>query len=119
MALTWGLWAADRVGEQGGFDVPRAVHAAQHLVVHEPLPPHGRIDMEGRVGAVCDKGSAAIIEVGVASRWFDAVYSIYAPGAGGFGGPRGPSAAASEPPAARAHHRVTASTHRDQAALFG
>lgn len=118
LALTWGLWAADRVGESGAFDPTVAVHAAQDLVVLEPLPRRGRVEMRGGVRAVWDKGTAAIIEVRVTSRYFEAVYSIYAPGEGGFGGSRGPASGPAALPAVVRRQEAVVETRSDQAALY-
>ncbi|MGF0313438.1 MaoC/PaaZ C-terminal domain-containing protein [Rhodococcus sp. IEGM1428] len=90
--LTLAQWAPDLLGAANAFDVGRALHAAQRLVVHEPIPPRGEVLMAARVAAVWDKGSAALFEVDVECEFFTATWSIFAPGQGGFGGERGPSA---------------------------
>ena len=90
-ALTLAQWVPDALGRAGAFDVSRAVHGAQRLVVLEPLERSGEIEIAGRVDAVWDKGSAAVFDVTAESTCFRATWSIFAPGAGGFGGDRGPS----------------------------
>lgn len=112
-----GLWASDVLGDQGAWDISRSVHASQSLTVHAPLPPEGTLDMKGSVRAVWDKGSSAIFEIGVSCAFFDAVYSIYAPGSGGFGGERGPSASVVSAPAATSAIVVT-TTDPTSAALY-
>ena len=72
--------------------------------------------MEAHVAAVWDKGSAALLEVAVSSRFFDATYDIWIPGAGGFGGERGTSA--SQAPAGDPELRLTLETSPEQAALY-
>ena len=91
-ALTLAQWAPDALGSQGAFDTTTAVHGSQRLEVLRPLPRAGELRLQSRVGAVWDKGSAAIFEVEVESDHFVATWSIFAPGCGGFGGERGPSA---------------------------
>lgn len=114
--LALGLWAPDELGRRGLYDVPRALHGAQRLDVFEPLPAAGRLELAARVANVWDKGGAAVFEVEVGCREFRATYAIFAPGSGGFGGERGPSAARDpeQPPSATASAR----TDPDQAALY-
>ncbi|MGH3425337.1 MAG: MaoC/PaaZ C-terminal domain-containing protein, partial [Nocardioidaceae bacterium] len=63
-----------------------------------------------------DKGSAAVFEVAVQSEYFVATWSIFAPGAGGFGGERGP--AGPKPQQTAADARLTLPTSPTQAALY-
>ncbi len=114
--LTLGLWASDALGERGFFSTSNALHGGQRLEVTEPLPPAGELELAARVAAVRDKGAAAIFEVEVSCRCFRAVYSIFAPGCGGWGGERGPSARRDpERPPSR---RTEAATSREQAVLY-
>ena len=62
------------------------------------LPPderkaYGQVvnSLKASVGEVWDKGAAAVFEVKVECEYFVATWSLFAPGAGGFGGERGPS----------------------------
>lgn len=111
-----GLWASDALGERGFFDVSRALHGSQRLEVFEPLPPAGELELTARVANVWDKGAAAVYEVEVGCRQFRATYAIFAPGSGGFGGERGPSAA--RDPERAPDATATAATTPDQAALY-
>ncbi|MDO8186810.1 MaoC/PaaZ C-terminal domain-containing protein [Conexibacter sp. JD483] len=114
--LALGLWAPDALGARGLFDVAQALHGAQRLELFEPLPPAGRLELTARVANVWDKGGAAVFEVEVGCRQFRATYAIFAPGSGGFGGERGPSAARDPE---RAPDAVgSAQTNPDQAALY-
>lgn len=90
--LGLGLWACDELGARGYFSPTNALHGAQRLEVLGPLPPRGELELAGRVVDVWDKGAAALFEVEVACEHFRAVYSIFAPGQGGWGGERGPRA---------------------------
>lgn len=116
LGVALGLWASDELRERGFFSAANALHAGQRLEVREPLPPAGQLELRGRVGAVWDKGKAALFEVEVACEQFSAVYSIFAPGRGGWGGERGPSARRDpdEPPTRRARAR----TSPEQAVLY-
>lgn len=96
-AAALGLWAVESAGELGAYDRKRSLHASQQLVIHKPMPPGGRISTWGRVSAVWDKGKSALLEIEVTSEVFTAIYGIFLPGLGGWGGDRGPSAPREEP----------------------
>lgn len=81
-ALTLGLWVADAVGALGAFTPDAALHGAQALQIHKPLPPSAVLDVTGEVAAVWDKGRAAIVDVAAESEYFSATYSIFLPGQG-------------------------------------
>jgi acyl dehydratase len=115
-ALTLAQWAPDVLAGQGAWDVATALHGSQRLQVRRRLPPAGEIAMAARVAAVWDKGSAAIFDVEVESQYFVATWSIFAPGCGGFGGPRGPSRA--QPPEAGPEVETSVATFGTQAALY-
>lgn len=90
-ALTLAQWAPDELGSRGGFDTTTALHGSQELKVLAPMPRSGEVTLKASVGEVWDKGAAAVFEVKVECEYFVATWSIFAPGAGGFGGERGPS----------------------------
>lgn len=115
-ALTLAQWAPDALGTLGAFDTATAVHGAQRLRVTAPLPRSGELEMRARVADVWDKGSAAIFDVAVESDYFVATWSLFAPGAGGFGGDRGPSAP--KPPQGAPDTRLELATSPNQAALY-
>ncbi|MEO9140204.1 MAG: MaoC/PaaZ C-terminal domain-containing protein [Jatrophihabitans sp.] len=115
-ALTLAQWAPDALAAQGAWDPATAVHGEQHLVVRGPLPPSGELTMSAHVQHVWDKGSAAIFDVAVDCAQFGATWSIFAPGRGGFGGTRGPSAVTTD---AEAMNAVLPLSFADnQAALY-
>jgi acyl dehydratase len=114
--LTRAQWAPDALGSAGAFDVTTAVHGAQRLRVRRPLPREGELELTARVGEVWDKGSAAIFEVVVECAYFAATWSLFVPGAGGFGGDRGPSAEAR--PDGPPDHEFTVATSPEQAVLY-
>lgn len=118
-SLVLGLWVADAAGALGAFRPENALHGAQALTVHRPLPPAGEIEVRGRITAVWDKGRSAVLDVAAESDYFTAVYSIFLPGQGGWGGQRGPAGDAEElleatGPAWSARY----STSPEQAALY-
>jgi len=113
--LTLSQWAPDILADAGAFD-DRAVHGAQTLEVHRPLLRSGELKLSARVGNVWDKGAAAIFEVIVECDEFTAMWSLFAPGRGGFDGERGPSGRASEERTAGA--LATVHTFPTQAALY-
>ena len=115
-ALALGLWAVEAAGASGAYDPLRTLHVGQRLDVRKPLPRSGEVEMEAHVAAVFDKGSAALLEVAVSSPVFDAIYDIWIPGAGGFGGERG--ASARQAPTGDPELGLTLETSPQQAALY-
>ncbi|MEW2352220.1 MaoC/PaaZ C-terminal domain-containing protein [Spirillospora sp. NPDC029432] len=115
-ALTLAQWAPDALGSAGAFDVTTAVHGSQRLRVREPLPVSGELELSARVSEVWDKGRAAIFEVAVECAYFEAVWSLFAPGCGGFGGDRGPSSG--KRPESAPDLKLAVPTSPDQAALY-
>ena len=106
LATALGLWAVERAGTLGAYDRTRSLHVGQALDVRAPLPPSGRLTMRGSVDAVYDKGKAAIVEISASCDAFTTTYTIFLPGMGGFGGDRGPQAAAGEAPQLRKERTV-------------
>jgi acyl dehydratase len=115
-ALTLAQWAPDALGSAGAFDVTTVLHGAQRLRVRRPLPRSGELELTARVGEVWDKGTAAIFEVVVECGYFEATWSLFAPGRGGFGGDRGPSGR--RPPDGPPGHEFAVATAPNQAALY-
>jgi acyl dehydratase len=115
-ALTLAQWALDALGSAGAFDVRTAVHGTQRLRVLKDLPRSGAVEMSAHVAEVWDKGSAAVFDVAVQSEYFEATWSIFAPGRGGFGGERGSSAR--RRPEAAPSGELTVETASNQAALY-
>jgi acyl dehydratase len=79
------------------LDLASVLFGGQDLVAHRPLPTEGRVTLRARVADVYDKGSAAVVVhecEGVddgGEPLFTTRSSLFARGAGGFGGERGPS----------------------------
>jgi acyl dehydratase len=115
-ACALGLWAVEAAGRLGAYDPNRSLHASQRLVMHADLPSSGEVAMTGRIANVYDKGKASLVEIEVGSPYFDATYSIFLPGTGGWGGERGSSTSAGEPVELTNSARFT--TDPDGAALY-
>lgn len=87
-----------------GVDLTRVLHAEQSLTLHRPLPESGAVTVTRRITAVHDKGSGALVSCAATgvlpdgTPLFDAGYSLFVLGEGGFGGPRGPVTPPDDPP---------------------
>lgn len=114
--LALGLWVVETAHKLGAYDPLQALHAAQSLQVRKPLPVTGTVGMDGQITAVWDKGKAAMVDVELSCDYFAATYSIFLPGRGGWGGPRGPATQAAEHPSFTWSRRVP--TSPNQAALY-
>lgn len=83
------------------LDLSSVLHARQGLVVRRPLPTDGEVSVRVRIADIYDKGSAAVVVQEATMAGADgkelvtAESGLYALGAGGFGGRRGPSAESS------------------------
>ena len=109
----------------GTFDWAMLVHGGQSFTLHGEIPPEGAVRTVGRVAAIHDKGSAAVVvlesdSVDAASGepMFSTSTSLFIRGAGGFGGDRGPSGPKNVPPDQAPDHVVTYATRPDQALLY-
>lgn len=99
------------------------VHGEQHVRLHGPVPPRGKIETVSTVKGIYDKGSGALVEVECRSSaegkaLFENVFSFFVRGEGGFGGDRGPKTEKAEPPARPPDLRAELVTERRQALLF-
>jgi len=112
-------------GSLGGltFNPMMLLHGEQYLSVSKPLPTHGTITCTPRISQVYDKGSGALVISDVPC--FDesgdpiafAQYSMFIRGIGGWGGERGTSSGANEPPD-RAPDAVISEKTSDRQALI-
>jgi acyl dehydratase len=112
---------SDLVGE---LDWTRMLHAAQTVELHTPLPSQGRVQLTTCVSGIYDKGSAALIELETVADdeasgapMFSTRSTVFVRGAGGWGGDRGPAAAA-PPPDRAPDETVTMVTRPDQPLLY-
>ena len=116
-ALPLGLWAVEAAAGLGAYDGTHSLHVGQELTVLRSMPASATVDMSSSIPHVWDKGSAALVEVNVTSDYFVATYLIFVPGAGGFGGERGPSASSSAPSGSPSWTTAVVTT-QNQAALY-
>ena len=117
-------YAREAVELAGTLDWTRAVDGGHELVLRRPVPVAGRVLSTRRVADLWDKGTAAIVVIESLSvdadsgeELFVNRTSMFFPGHGGFGGPRGPSLSADVRGRAP-DHVVTHRTRDDQALLY-
>ncbi|MCL3998700.1 MaoC/PaaZ C-terminal domain-containing protein [Streptomyces lavenduligriseus] len=103
-------------------DLARVLHGGQSIEVHRPIPVRGTATATGRIAAVHDKGTAAVLvmrtEVADAEGplWTSDA-RIFVRGEGGWGGDRGPSGRL-DPPAGEPDRTVERAVREDQALLY-
>ncbi|WP_381564469.1 MaoC/PaaZ C-terminal domain-containing protein [Streptomyces eurythermus] len=103
-------------------DLARVLHGGQSIEVHRPIPVRGTATATGRIAAVYDKGTAAVLvmrtEVADADGplWTGDA-RIFVRGEGGWGGDRGPSGRL-DPPAGDPDRTVERTIREDQALLY-
>ncbi len=79
------------------------LHGEQDIEIHRPIPVRAKIESQGRIAGIYDKGKAALIVVEVETKeqggapLFTNRFSIFARGEGGFGGESGPKAGNESP----------------------
>tara|TARA_Y100000310_G_scaffold336846_1_gene422445 strand:- start:1954 stop:2781 length:828 start_codon:yes stop_codon:yes gene_type:complete len=112
------------LNQVGEFNMAMLVHGEQGIELYKPIPADGSLTSTGRIEAIWDKGSGAVIETSSESRdvasgelLFKTTSSMFVRGAGGFGGERGPSTEKyvfdREP-----DHQVEYATRPDQALTY-
>ncbi|MCW2497042.1 MaoC/PaaZ C-terminal domain-containing protein [Jatrophihabitans sp.] len=105
------------------IDLQTVVHGSQRIDVTGPIPTSGSATLSTRVTGVYDKGSAAVVVTESSATAADGTplwtgtSSIFARGAGGFGGDRGPSSPATAPERP-ADHVIVTPTVPSQALLY-
>jgi acyl dehydratase len=111
--------------EVGTFNPVMLVHGGQSIEVLGLIPTEGAVRTTGRIAAIYDKGSGAVIETESESRdvasgelRFRTRSSVFLRGEGGFGGERGPSGPINVPPDRAPDHQITYETRPDQALLY-
>jgi acyl dehydratase len=127
---SFGVIEGCRVGIGGpltelpNIDLSRMLHGTQEIEMHRQLPIAANVVTDGRITAVWDKGSAAVVETETATKdaesgepYVTCRQSLFFRGYGGWGGERGPSGARKAPdgtPPIRLRYR----TRVDQALLY-
>ena len=109
----------------GPFDFAALVHGEQSIVLHREIPAEGTIRGKGRIAAIYDKGSSAVVVLesetvlaDTGEPLFTASNSMFIRGEGGWGGDRGPSGGRNAAPDRDPDHSVTYETRPDQALLY-
>jgi acyl dehydratase len=123
VVIGWGAGSAMR--NIGTFNPALLVHGQQAITLHKPLPVTGSARLQGRVVAMYDKGTAAVVvteteatDLNDGQPLFTNLSSAFIRGEGGWGGDRGPSGPKNVPPDRPADHQVTYQTSPDQALLY-
>ncbi|MEV4341531.1 MaoC/PaaZ C-terminal domain-containing protein [Streptomyces sp. NPDC049590] len=103
-------------------DLARVLHGGQSIELHRPLPVRGTATVAGRIVAVYDKGTAAVLvmrteAVDADGPLWTSEARIFVRGEGGWGGDRGP-AGRLDPPAGDPHRTVECPIREDQALLY-
>ncbi len=108
----------------GSFNPALLVHGEERIELLDEIPPEGEIESVGRIAAMWDKGSGAVVElesestlVATGKPLMKVMMSVFLRGEGGFGGERGPSGKFA-PPDRAADHQVTYATREDQALTY-
>jgi acyl dehydratase len=101
------------------------LHGEQMLRLSQPLAPEGRIVQVGKVLNIYDKGKGAVYRIRIKGRTEDgkdlyqAEWSIFYVGAGGFGGDPGPRAEKTGPPAGiRPDFSISEKVAENQALIY-
>lgn len=101
------------------------LHGEQRIELRAPIPTSGKLTTRGRISAIYDKGSGALVVVDAETKdeggtvLFTNTFGAFIRGEGGFGGERGPSASGRNVPPERSPDRtVEYRTSREQAALY-
>ncbi|MGH2759395.1 MAG: MaoC/PaaZ C-terminal domain-containing protein [Actinomycetota bacterium] len=112
------------MGQIEGINPALILHGGEAITLHRELPPDAKVTLEGEVTEIWDKGQAAVITISTTATddkgpLFTASASIFARGAGGFGGERGPSTKGlNAPPEREPDHVVSDDTRIEQAAIY-
>ena len=108
-----------------GVNPAMLVHGEQRIELRGPIPTSGKLTGKGRIAAIYDKGSGALLVVDSETSdesgnvLFTNSFGAFIRGEGGFGGERGPSASSKNVPPERAtDHTVEYKTLPQQAAIY-
>jgi acyl dehydratase len=109
----------------GSLQLETYLHGEQTMELRRALPTSGEVEVTGRVTAIYDKGSGAVVvsESEATDRASGEVMArlrsaVFARGAGGFGGDRGPKRVPAAPQGRPPDQVVTARTSANQALLY-
>jgi acyl dehydratase len=109
----------------GTFNMAMLVHGEQAIELHREVPVEGKVKTTGKIVAVYDKGSAAVIvnestsvDAVTGEPMFTTRNSMFIRGEGGFGGDRGPSGPRNVAPERDSDASVTYQVRPDQALTY-
>jgi acyl dehydratase len=112
-------------GAVGKFNPAMLVHGEQAIEVLGPIPTEGTVRSTGKIAAIWDKRSGAVIvtesesvDAKTGEPRFRTRSAAFIRGEGGFGGERGPSGPKNEPPDRAADLEIRYETRPDQALLY-
>ncbi len=115
--------AFPRLGEDLEWSL--MLHGEQVIRLSQPLPPEGKIIQVGEVLNIYDKGKGAVYRIRIKGRTaeekdlYEAQWSIFYLGAGGFGGDPGPKAKKIVPPeGAEPDFSISEKVAANQAAIY-
>jgi acyl dehydratase len=115
--------AFPRLGDN--LELSLMLHGEQVIRLSRPLAPNGRITQVGEVLNIYDKGKGAVYRVRIKGHsedgndLYEAEWSIYYVGAGGFGGDPGPKAEKIVPPTGnQPDFRITEKVAENQAVIY-
>jgi acyl dehydratase len=101
------------------------LHGEQVIRLSQPLAPEGKIIQVGEVLNIYDKGKGAVYRIRITGRTederdlYEAEWSIFYVGAGGFGGDPGPKAKRIDPPEGiEPHFSISEKVAENQAAIY-
>jgi acyl dehydratase len=124
MAVVLGFGGAAVVGAIGPFNPAMLVHGEQAIALASPIPVEGTISTVGEIVGIYDKVKGAVVatesvstDVSTGKELFRSRSAVFIRGEGGWGGDRGPAAAA-PPPDRAPDHSVTYPTRTDQALIY-
>ncbi len=113
------------IGQVVEINPVMVLHGEQRIDLRSPIPTKGKLTTTGKISAIYDKGSGAVVVVDSQTKddggtlLFVNTSSIFVRGGGGFGGERGPSASSKNvPPERKLDHTIEYKTSTDQAALY-
>ena len=113
------------MGQVLQFNPVMLLHGEQRIELNGPIPTSGKLTTQGKVSAIYDKGSGALVDIDADTKdeggnvLFSNHFGAFIRGEGCFGGERGPSASQKNIPPERApDHTIEFKTSKDQAALY-
>ena len=113
------------IGRLLEFNPAMLLHGEQRIELRGTIPTSGKLTTQGKVNAIYDKGSGAVVVVDAETKdeggavLLTNTFGAFIRGEGGFGGERGPSAASrNTPPERPPDHSVEYKTSPQQAAIY-